>query len=206
MSSFGGGTWNIRVPISQMVLCLYRRVSYWNSKDGSVVKITGCYSRGQHFNSLHPHGSPQQFVPPVPGNLVFLFWPPRAPGTCMSVVQTYMYRLYTALTTSGPSLHFHSSYHEYALTDLFHFLKMLQYTITKAKRVLFSDCAWHSQIWLWLELPPAGTCYLRTLESLPSPECAERFFSFWSGTLVWSFTQHDMKGPGVPPFHPECLS
>ena len=39
MCSFVGGTWNMRVPISQMILCLYRRVSYWDSKDQGLRSL-----------------------------------------------------------------------------------------------------------------------------------------------------------------------
>ena len=34
-------------------------------RDGSVVKSTGCSSRGPGFSSQHPHGSLQLFVTPI---------------------------------------------------------------------------------------------------------------------------------------------
>jgi hypothetical protein len=36
-------------------------------RDGSVVKSTGCSSRGPRFNSQHLHGSSQLSATPVPG-------------------------------------------------------------------------------------------------------------------------------------------
>jgi len=41
----------------------------WGWKDGSVIKSTGCSSRGFRFNSQHPCGSSQLSVIPVPGDL-----------------------------------------------------------------------------------------------------------------------------------------
>ena len=37
-------------------------------RDGSVVKSTGCSSRGPQFNSQHPHGSSQLSVTPASGD------------------------------------------------------------------------------------------------------------------------------------------
>ena len=39
-------------------------------RNGSMLKSTGCSSRGWGFNSFqYPHGSSQPTVSPVPGNL-----------------------------------------------------------------------------------------------------------------------------------------
>jgi hypothetical protein len=42
-------------------------------RDGSVIKSTGCSSRGQRFDSQHPHGSLQSSLTPVPGDSSALF-------------------------------------------------------------------------------------------------------------------------------------
>jgi hypothetical protein len=42
-------------------------------RDGSVVKSTGCSSKGPRFNSQYPHGGSQLSITSVPGESNALF-------------------------------------------------------------------------------------------------------------------------------------
>jgi hypothetical protein len=59
-------------------------------RDGSVVKSTGCSSRGSGFDSQHLHSSSQPSLTPVLGRANAVLWLLRVPGTHMKHEHTCM--------------------------------------------------------------------------------------------------------------------
>jgi hypothetical protein len=55
-------------PTSRGENLKYINRCHWSWRDASVVKSTGCSSRGPGFYPQHPQGSSQLSITPVPGN------------------------------------------------------------------------------------------------------------------------------------------